>query len=303
MFRNFWLNFKKEKEFPSVKKFAFSLIAIATLCYSNFIFSETIHQETHWNGFYLGGNGGYWRSQTNKITTTGSPTFINQAYELGASNIANALAQMTTNHFSFHPDGLIGGGQIGYNYQPSEKVLLGLNIDFSGLTNSSNHYTLQKSVKLIDFDEAYAGYLVVKQKINYLGTVRARLGYLFYPTVLVYATGGFAYGNVTFNTAWTAQESLGSAVFPMIAAQKNSNKTLTGWTAGAGIEWLFRPNWSTSLEYTYYDLNNLNASANLAQINASTSPAVLWGSATAKADNSLRVGTVRLGVNYHFSNC
>lgn len=288
-----------------MKKFALTLITAATVFYSGFIFSETIkttYQEPDWNGFYLGGNAGYWRAQNNKVTTTGTVNYINPAFEIGASNIANALAQIANNHFSFHPNGFIGGGQVGYNYQYCTGILLGLNIDFDGLTNSNNTHTLQKSVNLIDFDESYAGALTVKQKINYLGTVRARLGYLLYPTVLVYATGGFAYGNVTLDTAWTAQESLGPSVFPAIATHKNSRKTLTGWTAGAGIEWLFKPEWSTSLEYTYYKLNDdLHASANLAQMNLPTSPSALWGSAVARTDLSLSAGAIRLGVNYHFS--
>lgn len=280
-----------------MKRFALSLLTTVTLCYSNFIFSGTM---SNWNGFYLGANAGYWRSQNNNITTTGSANFINQTFEPGASNIANALAQLATNKFSFHPNGFIGGAQAGYNYEFCNQVLLGFNIDFDGLTNSNNSYTLQKSVILSDFAESYAGSLVVKQKMNYLGTVRARLGYLFYPTVLVYATGGFAYGNVTLDTTWTAQESLGPAVFPTIATQNHSSKTLTGWTTGAGIEWLFQPNWSTSLEYSYYKLNEINASANLAQINTSTPLPVLWGSAAATASLSPSVWNIRVGVNYHF---
>jgi outer membrane immunogenic protein len=297
---------KKEKELPGVmKKIALSLITAATICYSNFIYSETmnpINQKPNWTGFYLGGNAGYWRAQPNKMTTTGSVNYINPEFELGASNIAYALAQIADNHFSFHPNGLIGGGQAGYNYQLCKGIFLGLNIDFDGLTNSNNTDTLQKSVNLVDFDESYAGSLFVKQKIHYLGTVRARLGYLFYPTILVYVTGGFAYGHVTLNTTWTAQESLGSDVFPTIAAQHNSNKILTGWTGGAGIEWLFQPNWSTSLEYTYYKLNDdLHSSVTLSQVNLSTSPSSLWGSTVAKTDASVSVWTIRLGVNYHFS--
>jgi outer membrane immunogenic protein len=284
-----------------MKKFLFSLMAV---CYSNFIFAAsmmTTNSEPHWTGFYLGGNAGYWQAQPDEVTTTGSANFVNPTFESGTSNIANALAQIGTNHFSLNPNGLIGGGQVGYNYQFNQGILLGLNADFDELTNSDNTYTLQKSVNLADFDESYAGSLSVKQKINYLGTVRARVGYLFYPTFLLYATGGFAYGNVTLDTAWTAQESLGSTVFPGIATQNNVSKTLTGWTAGGGIEWLFKPNWSASLEYTYYNLDGLNAPVTLAQINESTSPPVLWGSATANTALSLSVGTIRLGINYHFA--
>lgn len=296
---------QEEKEFLKevMKKLALSLIVVVILCYSEFIFSASmkmINQEPNWTGFYVGGNAGYWGSQTNNITSTGSASFINQTDGFGASNIANALAQMVAKSFSLNSYGLIGGGQVGYNYEFSRGILLGLNIDFDGLTNSNNNITLQKTVNLVDFDESYVGSLAVKQKINYLSTVRARLGYLCFPTFLVYASGGFTYGNVTLDSAWTAQESLGSGVYPTITTQNNLTNTLTGWVAGAGIEWLFKPNWSSTLEYTYYSLNNLNVSVTLKQTNASVSPPVLWGSATANTALSLSVWTIRAGLNYHF---
>lgn len=286
-----------------MKKIALSLISAVTFCYSNFIFSgsmETINPKSNWTGFYLGGNAGYWGSQTNKVTSAGSTSFINQTFVLGASNIANALAQMANTNSSLHSHGFIGGGQVGYNYVTCKGVLLGLDIDLDGLTNSNNTSTLQKTVNLVDFDEYYSGSLAIKQRINYLGTVRARLGYLGYPTFLVYATGGFAYGNVTLNTTWTAQESLGPIVFPAIASENNLNKTLIGWTAGGGIEWLFKRKWSAMLEYTYYSLNNFNVLTTLAQINGSVSPSVLWGSATAHTVLSPSVWSIRVGINYHF---
>lgn len=287
-----------------MKNIALFLIVAATLCYSNFIFSariETINPGCNWTGFYLGGNSGYWWVQNNKVVTTGSTSFINQTFALGASNIANALAQIATNNFSLHSNGFIGGGQVGYNYQYSKEVLLGLDIDFDGLTNSNNTHALQKVVNLVDFDENYVGSLTVKQRINYLGTVRARLGYLYDPTFLVYVAGGFAYGNVTLDTAWSAQESLGPTVFPAVATQNNLSKTLSGWTAGVGVEWLFKPNWSARIEYTYYYLNDLNAPVTLAQINASSSPSMRWGNAAANTNLSVSTETIRVGINYHFS--
>jgi outer membrane immunogenic protein len=296
---------KCKKEFlrEVMKKIVLFLIVAGTLCYSEFIFSasmNTNNQASNWTGFYVGGNAGYWESQTNNITSTGSAGFINQTYVPGASNIAQALAKMATNKSSLHSYGFIGGGQAGYNYEFSKEFLLGLSIDFDGLTHSDNNINLRKTVNLVDYDENYIGSLSIKQKINYLGTVRARLGYLYNRTFLVYVTGGFAYGNVTLDTAWTAQESLGPAVFPTIATQNNVNKTLSGWATGAGIEWLFKPNWSATLEYTYYSLNNLNVSATLAQINASLTPSVLWGSATARTVLSLSTWNIRVGLNYHF---
>ena len=285
-----------------VKKVTVFLITVVTLCYSNFIFSSGIEipdSEPNWTGFYVGGNAGYWGSQDN-VATTGSVSFINQTYEPGASNIANALAQLADNNASLHSDGFIGGAQVGYNYEFSKGILLGLDTDFDGLTNSNNSFTLQKTVNLANYDENYDGSLTVAQNINDLGTVRARLGYLWYPTFLVYATGGFAYGNVTLDTDWAAQESLGPAVFPAIATQNNVNKTLPGWTAGGGIEWLFKPQWSVMLESSYYSLNTLNVPATLAQINKAVSPPALWGSAAANTALSPALWTIKVGISYHF---
>ena len=285
-----------------LKKITLLLITAVMLCYSSFTFSGGtggMDSTSNWTGFYVGGNAGYWGSQ-GSATTTGSVSFINQTYEPGASNIANALAQLADNNASLHSDGFIGGAQAGYNYQFSKGILLGFAADFDGLTNSNNTVTLQKTVNLVDYNETYDGSLTVAEDVNDLGTVRARLGYVFYPTFLVYATGGFAYGNVTLDTDWAAQESLGPAVFPAIATQSDFSKTLPGWTAGGGIEWLFKPQWSMMLESSYYSLNTFSVPATLAQINRAVSPPALWGSATANTALSPALWTIKIGISYHF---
>ena len=286
-----------------MKKLALVLIIFGVLCYSEFIFSATIttlNQEPLWRGLYVGGNLGYWRSQTNDITSTGSASYANPIYEPGSINIANALAQITNNSSSLNLYGVLEGAQLGYNYQLRKGFLLGLNIDLDGLSNSNNDLTMQKTAYLADYPESYLGSLTVKEKINYLGTVRARLGYLYTPTFLVYATGGFAYGNVTLDTAWTVQESLGPAVYPAIITQNNPTKTLPGWTAGAGVEWLFKPQWSAMLEYMYYSLNDFNVSNTLTQITNALSPPTNWAGVDTKTSLSVAVWNIRVGLNYHF---
>ena len=263
--------------------------------------SKTINHDPNWTGFYLGANAGYWGTQSNQISSSGSVNYINQTYPLGASNIANALAQLGATSASLNPNGFIGGGQAGYNYAFGPGFLVGFHADFEGLTNGNNNLTLSKTVSLVDFSESYTGSLSVTERINYLGTLRARLGYLFSPTFLVYGTGGFAYGNVTENTTWSAQESLGSPAFPAVSVQNNVNKTLPGWTVGAGIEWLFKPEWGTTLEYTYYSFSNLNTSTTLGQTNGAVSPAALWGSANANTRFSLSTWALKVGLNYHFA--
>ncbi|MCQ4190607.1 outer membrane protein [Methylocystis suflitae] len=99
--------------------------------------------------------------------------------------------------------GVIGGGQLGYNHQFSPLFVAGLETDIQGSSMSGVHW---------------------------FGTVRARLGTtIVSPKLLVYGTGGFAYGG--------------------------SSGAGAGWTAGGGVEWAFAPKWSAKVEYLYVRLS------------------------------------------------
>ena len=114
-------------------------------------------------------------------------------------------------------ESVIGGGQIGYNYH-SNLLLLGLEADLSsaGLT--------QRNGSSAD------------QTLNYLGTVRARLGLAFYP-VLLYATGGLAFGEVSHRVTST------------------QSRTEIGQTFGIGLEYALTGNISVRGEYlAFFDL-------------------------------------------------
>jgi outer membrane immunogenic protein len=101
-------------------------------------------------------------------------------------------------------------------------------------------------------------------EIDWFGTVRARLGYLVSDQLLLYATGGLAYGRVhvtAFATsavlvpAGVGDPRLTTSPLGFIAAKNN-----VGWTVGAGIEGRFTywlpPAWSWKLEYLYVDLGS-----------------------------------------------
>ena len=107
----------------------------------------------------------------------------------------------------------------------------------------------------------------VTKSIDWFGTVRGRVGYLITPTLLLYGTGGFAYGGVD-------------------AFQQSS--TFTGWTAGGGVEWLFAPHWSAKAEYLYVNLTSSgnNGGGSLWQVSNNIHP---------------QINVVRVGVNYHFN--
>lgn len=156
-----------------------------------------------WTGFYVGANVGYAWGQ---IDSTG----------LGVLSGFD------------DPDGITGGGQIGYNYQIGQFVL-GLEADFQGAD-------LKASV----FNPA-VGIISASNEINWWGSVRGRVGYAF-DRFLPYVTGGFAYGNVK-----------NSLVTP--AGVFSNDNTQYGWTIGGGLEYAFTNNLTAKIEYLYVDLD------------------------------------------------
>ena len=91
---------------------------------------------------------------------------------------------------------------------------------------------------------------------TWLATVRGRAGWAW-DRVLFYGTGGAAFGNV----------QAGGIGGPFDSA------TQTGWTAGAGVEWAFLPNWTAKVEYLYVDLGNLGCTAAVAALPLPAVPA------------------------------
>jgi outer membrane immunogenic protein len=63
---------------------------------------------------------------------------------------------------------------------------------------------------------------------------------------MIYATGGLSYGDYKLTVSG----------FGLTASSDNSK---AGWTAGAGVEWMFAPQWSTKVEYLYWDTGSTSA--------------------------------------------
>ncbi len=202
----------------------------------------------NWSGFYVGVNGGYGWSANNKTI--------------------DFVTHGATTDFIKGPDasGGFGGGQIGYNWQGGyfgPRVVLGIEADIQGSGIGDDfHATSRNGIPGI-----------VKTDLDYFGTVRGRLGYAFDRT-LVYATGGFAYGNV--NT----REIDATINF-------KNDELLTGFVVGGGVEHKINPSWSIKAEYQYIDLGSykLNGTDNL-------------GKTFTSNDLDAAFHTVRAGLNY-----
>ncbi len=178
------------------------------------------------------------------------------------SNLANILlntaALSQSNAIPYTQSGFAGGGQIGYNYQWGQFVVGG-EADIQGTTTRGSGTAAAGAWSVLQ--QAAVGGVSVNAGLDYLGTVRGRIGYLVLPTMLVYATGGYAYGGVyanvnTFsNVAWNAG-SLG--LIQTYFGSNRQNQILSGWNAGGGVEWLLMPNWSVKAEAIYWNLGSLD---------------------------------------------
>jgi outer membrane immunogenic protein len=163
-------------------------------------------------------------------------------------------------------NGVIGGGQIGYNWQTSN-IVLGLETDIqaSGQRGTKNVTGTTGAITLSETD-----------KMNYFGTARARLGVAM-DRWLPYVTGGLAYTSVNRN---------GNALTGATGTYSATN-TKTGYAIGAGVEYAFAQNWSAKLEYLFLGYNGNTNTYALAP-------------ATTVAYGRLNDNVVRIGANYHF---
>jgi outer membrane immunogenic protein len=155
----------------------------------------------------------------------------------------------------------------------------GIEADFDGLSNNSSTATFVGLAATPPTTTFTSG-------LDTLGTVRARLGWLWTPTLLAYATGGFAYGNTKIGSSFSCPTCI-----PAAAVANSSSCTATGWTAGAGVEWQFAPQWSVKAEYLYVDLGSRSDTIGYAY--------GLFNSSLTSTVNE-RDNIVRAGINYRF---
>jgi len=207
-----------------------------------------------WCGFYVGANGGYaWGTDVGAITFT------------------NSVAQVfTTTGTTFDAKGGFGGLQAGYNWQMGQ-IVLGVETDIEFASIKSDI-----SGGVTGFADLYAG----TRTLNDFGTVRGRLGFAF-DRALLYATGGFAYGNLQDSISRT------NALPGWIV----SGSAQSGFVVGGGLEYMLAPAWSAKVEDQYIDLASHIFSGTYA------------GTAVTVQSNTLsdRFSTVRAGLNYKFN--
>jgi outer membrane immunogenic protein len=251
-----------------------------------------------WTGFYVGVNGGgaFTRAQSLPyIETFGGAAFFPAA---GVAEFGPLPSR----------SGGFGGGQLGINWQTGMFVF-GAELDGQAARISSNVATT--IAPYLGAGSAIS--IATAQRIDYFGTARGRVGITFGGfggpgyggpgyggpggyggfggfggSVLIYATGGFAYAGV--RDAFVMTDTFG------FTAANNGNNGRVGYAAGGGIEWMFLPNWSIKGEYQYIDLRAGPRAAAVETVGG-------LGTAFAihRVDPRIQMHTARIGLNYHFT--
>lgn len=256
-----------------------------------------------WTGFYAGVNVGYTWTQNNGMNTVSTAGACNTALPgcVSTPNYSIAGAQDATfDLFGGAKSGLIGGGQLGYNVQ-FNSIVAGLEADIQGIGSSSATSNAGAGTFPVT---GWPGYPIVQtgsssSKLTYLSTVRGRLGVLVAPSFLLYATGGLAFGGVKASTSIT--QAVPASVGNEFGASFGSvSSTRTGYTLGAGTEWMFAQNWSAKLEYAYYNLGSVSYSNGTLALNCTAVCTGALGSSSAITTTHFSGNIVRVGLNYHF---
>lgn len=191
------------------------------------------------------------------VLTAGAAHAADVPYNYGGGYAAAPAVQETWSGFymggligygfgdasGFEPDGFLGGITAGINYQV-DAFLFGVEADITA-AGISDQIALEE------------------YNIDWVGTVRGRIGYAF-DRFVVYGTGGFAWTNAEYSTGGLSDSSFHG-----------------GWTVGAGVEAALTSNISAKFEYLYMDFSD-----------------ELYGGGGGYIEPDLH--TFRIGVNYRF---
>jgi high affinity Mn2+ porin len=191
-----------------------------------------------WSGFYVGGHLGYSRGY-------------------GRDKLLDRGPNTTDSSFG----SIFGGMQFGYNYMLPSRLFVGIEGDISFPSYLDDGIITTRTTPFST---------TVTEKLDFVSTVRGRVGYAF-SHWLFYATGGFAWSQASF-----LEDS---------NLTGNDDKVLRmreGWALGAGAEFVIAPGWTARLEYLYDRLGKTSGT---------------FSSGTGYVSTTVDLNTFRIGLN------
>jgi outer membrane immunogenic protein len=142
---------------------------------------------------------------------------------------------------SIDVEGFLIGGQLGYDFDMGNGLVLGVAGDWSWTGMDGDLCVDSDTCVPAEADDSYAS-----ADVNWLATVRARAGFTT-GSLLIYGTGGLAIAD-----AETTVTFVDGGTDP---ARSDSNTHL-GWVIGTGAEFKVTENMSLGAEYLHVDLGS-----------------------------------------------
>jgi outer membrane immunogenic protein len=211
-----------------------------------------------WNGLYFGGNVGYGVGRYK----------LNDNLTIPSTGVATQVTFGDTS-----AGGVLGGGQIGYNWQLLPRWVLGVEADFQAANIAQTYCGAVCNLVAIS-----AG-----NKLEWFGTIRPRFGYA-QDGWLAYVTGGYAFARMQ------SDYSISSAASGISLTTLTVNHDLSGWTLGGGVETRLWGAWSAKVEYLYLNLTPTQDTLNFN----------LGGPASVTYKTTYQDHIARIGLNYRF---
>ena len=200
-----------------------------------------------WTGCYIGGNiGGGWGRET-----------------ASAPTLAPGIS------VSGDTSGVVGGGQVGCNYQFAPNWVIGIEGDGSAADIKGDATATVLGIT----GTAHA-------RTDWIASVTGRVGWAA-DRWLIYAKGGAAWAGDNY-----------SADVPIFIEHIATTETRAGWTVGGGVEWAFWQNWSAKVEYDFYDFGTHGV----------TFTGTIFGVPEVVPGINVKetISTVKFGINYRF---
>ena len=196
-----------------IKKIAMAAASLTFL--SSSVFAADAEYSSTWSGVYVGAFLGYgWTDYD-----------ADHEREIGGEGeeIVDTEAES-----------VLYGGNIGLNLQ-SGQIIYGLETDITFGTGKTSMNALEDDPCISD---CYSSEWPLQVEDDVLATLRARVGYEVMPSVMMYATGGFAYRQTSLE----------------IPDENNNAYSFDSWgyAVGAGAEYKFTEHASIKAEYIFH---------------------------------------------------
>ena len=234
-----------------------------------------------WTGFYIGVNAGYGFDGRHSYTVTANDPVA--APGLAGGFVAPGAVNKGT--------GFTGGGQIGYNYQLGNFAGFGGNGVVVGVEADAAYTDNHKTSTFIG---TAGDTTTFHSSTDYIGTVRGRVGYAF-DRVLLYGTGGFAYGNA--GDAVSVFDPGGTYA----GARSNMR---TGYAYGGGLEYAL----PTASFLNFFNSSAVTIKAEFIHYDLGTTSLLVPGTSGFAVGSSFTARTriegnlIRGGLNYKFGD-